>query len=247
MHGNQTMNDLKILLFIVEGSTDKVSLEPAIYKLVSNQEVEFYITNGDTLSDTSVKVDIATRIKQVVNDFLFRNKFQSNDICEIVQIVDLDGAFSPNSVVSNGNVEKTEYYDNKIICKYKQMFIKTKSYKMSNLLHLIALTEIKISNKVKVPYSLYYMSCNLEHTLHNKPNCTIKEKIEYSKVFAKKYNDPIKFEQLFNSIEIKIEGTYKETREYVQQGTNSLKRGSNFWICIDYLKNKSIVKTKKQN
>ena len=236
-HGSPLMNESKILLLIVEGSTDKDCLEPAMDKLVSNLKTKFYVTRGDTLSDIKSKVDIETKIKEVIDGFLMRNKFNAEDICEVVQIIDLDGVFSPNKVVNDGDVIKPEYYGNRIICKNKFMFLKTKQHKKSNLLHLISLKELKISKKILVPYSIYYMACNLEHTLHNKRNCTDKEKIEYSEMFASKYSDPIKFEQLFNSPEIKVDGTYEETREYVQQGKNSLKRGSNFWLCINRFKN----------
>ena len=42
-----------------------------------------------------------------------------------------------------------------------------------------------------------------------------------------------RFEKFFNEEDIKINGTYEETWKYVQQGLNSLLRGSNFWICIN--------------
>ena len=35
-----------------------------------------------------------------------------------------------------------------------------------------------------MPYSIFYMSCNLDHVLHNKRNSTKEEKQEDSVVFA---------------------------------------------------------------
>ena len=49
---------------------------------------------------------------------------------------------------------------------------------------------------------------------------------------AQYYDDPRKFESFFNGSDIKIPGTYQETWNHIQIALNSLKRGSNFWICI---------------
>lgn len=67
---------------------------------------------------------------------------------------------------------------------------------------------------------------------------TKEQKQEDSIYFADNYDDPEKFASFFNGSNIKIEGTYPETWSYAQIELNSLKRGSNFWICIDgYKKN----------
>ena len=77
------------------------------------------------------------------------------------------------------------------------------------------------------------MSCNLDHVLHNKRNSTKEQKQTDSLVFADNYDDPRKFESFFNGSDIKIPGTYQETWNHIQIALNSLKRGSNFWICIE--------------
>ena len=96
-----------------------------------------------------------------------------------------------------------------------------------------SILKISIPFGVIVPYSIFYMSCNLDHVLHNKRNSTKQQKQADSLVFADNYDDPEKFEAFFNGSDIKISGTYQETWEHIQIELNSLKRGSNFWICIE--------------
>lgn len=81
------------------------------------------------------------------------------------------------------------------------------------------------------------MSCNLDHLLHNKRNSTTEEKRRDSIYFADNYDEPDKFKAFFNGQDIKIEGTYLETWEYAKIELNSLKRGSNFWLCIENYEN----------
>lgn len=227
---------LKVLLFIVEGQSDEAALAPALEQIISTKKVKFKVMRADITADyASSVVNIEERIKnKAVKTFLKENpQFTSNDICEIVHIVDIDGAFIPNDKVEQADVEQMQYGEDRIICRDKVQYLKTKENKKMNLLHLSSLSEIKITNGIIVPYSVFYMSCNLDHVLHNMKNATINEKKANSIKFADNYDDPDKFIDFFNGVDIKIVGTYSETWEYIQKDLNSLKRGSNFWICID--------------
>ena len=230
------MNESKVLLFIVEGPSDEASLAPALEQIITGSKVKFKVMRADITCDYDSTVgNIERRIKVLgVKRFLTENsQFSSNDICGVIHIVDLDGAFAPDHIVIQGDVEHTQYYDNQIICKDRELFLRTKNNKEANLLHLASISQISIPNGIVVPYSIFYMSCNLDHVLHNKRNSTKEEKQEDSVVFADNYDDPEKFASFFNGSDIKIEGTYPETWKYAQIELNSLKRGSNFWICIN--------------
>lgn len=53
----------KVILFLVEGITDKVSLEGVLSELIETKEVAFQITQGDVTSDKNSKPEnILTRI-----------------------------------------------------------------------------------------------------------------------------------------------------------------------------------------
>ena len=235
------MTESKVLLFIVEGPSDEASLAPALEQIITRSKVKFKVMRADITCDYDSTVDnIERRIKVLgVKRFLTENsQFSSNDICGVIHIVDLDGAFAPDDIVIQGDVEHTQYFDNQIICKDRELFLRTKNNKEANLLHLASISQISIPNGIVVQYSIFYLSCNLDHVLHNKRNSTKEEKQEDSVVFADNYDDPEKFASFFNGSDIKIEGTYPETWKYAQIELNSLKRGSNFWICIDtYKKN----------
>lgn len=235
------MTESKVLLFIVEGPSDEASLAPALEQIITGSKVKFKVMRADITCDYDSTVDnIERRIKVLgVKRFLTENsQFSSNDICGVIHIVDLDGAFAPDDIVIQEDVEHTQYFDNQIICKDRELFLRTKNNKEANLLHLASISQISIPNGIVVPYSIFYMSCNLDHVLHNKRNSTKEEKQEDSVFFADNYDDPEKFASFFNGSDIKIEGTYPETWKYAQIELNSLKRGSNFWICIDtYKKN----------
>ena len=237
------MDESKVLLFIVEGISDEASLAPALEKIITDSKVKFKVMRADITSDYDSTVNnIERRIKELgVKRFLKENsQFSSNDICGIVHIVDLDGAFAPDNIVVEGDVEDAQYYDDKIVCRDRLQFLKSKNNKEKNLLHLSLLTSISIPNGIVVPYSVFYMSCNLDHVLHNKRNSSKEQKINDSVFFADNYDDPNKFTDFFNGSDIRIDGTYFETWQYAQIQLNSLSRGSNFWICIEEHRNKSL-------
>lgn len=234
------MDEKKLILFIVEGSTDETSLAPALEAIIENKTVKFKVMHTDITSDYDSTVsNIEERIKeQAVRKFLLANhQFTARDICAIVHIVDLDGAFTSDDIVGEDAIEQALYFDDSIICKNLTEYIRSKNNKMANLLHLIQLSEIKIPYGYIVPYSIYFMSCNLDHVLHNKRNSTQEEKINNSFAFTDEYDDPEKFKAFMNSKDVKVPGTYQETWQYVKNGNNSLKRGSNLWICVDKYEN----------
>lgn len=229
------MTEKKVLLFIVEGISDETALAPALEKIISARRIKFKVMRSDITSDYASNVsNIEKRIKeQCVKKFLFENtQFTHNDICEIVHIVDTDGAFIPNNDVFTEDIEDPVYLDKRINCKNRDLFIKTKENKVKNLLHLMKIKEIAIPFGKKVPYSVYFMSCNLDHVLHDKRNSTDTEKKENSLDFAEQYDEPESFKTFFEDKLIKIDGTYETTWNYIQQNYNSLARGSNFWLYI---------------
>ena len=127
------MTESKVLLFIVEGPSDEESLAPALEKIITGSKVKFKVMRADITCDFDSTVDnIERRIKVLgVKRFLTENsQFSSNDICGVVHIVDLDGAFAPDDIVIQGDVEHAQYLDNQIICKDRELFLRTKKLKI---------------------------------------------------------------------------------------------------------------------
>lgn len=228
------MSKSKIVLFIVEGRSDEQALAPALVKLFNNT-VKFKIVRSDITSDYASNTNnIEKRIKRkCVEKFLEENaQFVKKDICEIVQIVDLDGAFAPDTILIAKNVKKNGYYPDRIEVAQEKMakIIASRTNKRAILNHLVTLKNISIARGYTVPYSVYFMSCNLDHVLHNKMNSS--NKIADSIRFADKYDDLNAFKEFFNANFVKISGSYVETWDYAKQDLNSLQRGSNFWLCL---------------
>ncbi len=85
----------------------------------------------------------------------------------------------------------------------------------------------------QVPYRVYYMSCNLDHVLHNKRNSTDEEKETDAYKFAKKYkNDVEGFTKFICDSDFSVNGDYKESWAYIEDGLNSIARHTNLGICI---------------
>lgn len=230
------MAEKKILLFIVEGRSDETALAPALEKIVTAHNVKFKVMRTDITSDfASNENNIERRIKeQAVKKFLKANpQFSSKDICGLVHITDLDGVFINDDFVKETATDDPVYKNTCIECKDREMFLKSQNNKKKNLLHLISIREIVIPEGVIVPYAIYFMSCNLDHVLHDERNLTEDEKKDKSLDFADKYDEPLEFKEFFNKEDVKIDGSYLGTWNDIQNDLNSLKKGSNFWICID--------------
>ena len=64
----------------------------------------------------------------------------------------------------------------------RQAIIRRNQQKQENLYRLTSTGQIW-----KIPYKVYYMSCNLDHVLHNKRNSTDEDKEDDAYAFAIRY------------------------------------------------------------
>ena len=84
-----------------------------------------------------------------------------------------------------------------------------------------------------IPYQAYYMSCNLEHVLHNEMNLTDSEKEKLAFEFAKKYSENLPgFVEYISCSSFCVPGDYLQTWQYVRDGLHSLERHTNLGICL---------------
>ncbi|MDY4011171.1 MAG: hypothetical protein SOY60_05860 [Fusobacterium gastrosuis] len=70
-----------------------------------------------------------------------------------------------------------------------------------------------------ISYKIYYMSCNLEHVLHNKlENLTDDEKKELANQFADKfYEKEYEFVKFINNSDFKVLGNYEDTWDFIKK------------------------------
>ena len=102
----------KVILFIVEGITDKTALGSVLDAILSNEKIHFAITEGDITTKDDVNAsNVIRRSNEIVNFTQERYHFKAFDLLEIVHLIDTDGAFIPDTaVIDNPNVEHIQYY-----------------------------------------------------------------------------------------------------------------------------------------
>lgn len=239
------------VLFIVEGKSDQHALESPIKKLYEkfapNKVVEFIMitengdkTGGDiTTKGTSTKNTIEESIrKYILKPCLcgYMPKAILPSIEEIVHIVDLDGAFIPDEKIKEDkSISHIRYEVENIVCKKRTETAERNKRKRENLEHLISLEEFIYSGH-PMKYYVYYFSSNLDHFLHNDANLDYRQKTIAADLFADTYNDSQKFVSFFLDKQNPTHNmSYKESWEYVKQGTNSLAKGTNLNVLIKKL------------
>ena len=233
----------KFILFIVEGYNDKTEIDAVLHSPWFEQyrqlyEPVFYITHGDVMLSSirvrnrKVKVT-AVNIQKVLDDIVldFRrtsgpySNISVSDIQEVVQITDTDGTFIPRyNVIRDNSCVYSTYFDDCIRINNIDGIIGRNRRKSEIIKKLLNVKQIG-----NIPYSLYYVSCNMDHVLSNERNLSREAKGDNSKKFAftcRKTPGHLS-QSLFNS-KIMANGTYEESWEIIQDGLNSLGRYTNF-------------------
>lgn len=228
--GEITMSAKKVILFIVEGLSDMHSLSIMLSRLINSKNVQFQIVGGDITScKESNHSNIIKKLNEVVKKFLERTHFKKQNILEIIHLVDTDGAYVNEFYINEGPVSKFHYSPEAITARSIQEVLERNVKKSALMNRLSTLT--KISN---LPYSIYYFSCNLDHALHNIYNLDDDLKIEKAYDFSDKYADDLPgFIDFINDASLKVNGTYKETWNFIKLENNSLNRNSNFHLVIN--------------
>lgn len=238
----------KVVLFIVEGRSDMAALERPIQNLLEGNEqgieATFLIAECDVTSD---RRNTPTNIEQKINRFYFEPFFSANDFCypkdvlEVVHIVDLDGTFIPEENCRAFDAEHFAadgfVYDPP--CVYgetSEAVIVRNRQKAANIKHLLTLDTIKVDSKT-CPYSVFFFSSNIDHYLHDKLNLSGREKIAKAESFADRCDkDPEWFVRRICQHSHALKGmTHEESWAYIMDGTNSVKRHTNFNLYLENL------------
>lgn len=221
------MKTKKVILFIVEGITDKTSLGGIIDKLVDNEKVRFYISDGDIASDRFTNPQNAVnKVNEHLKRFLDSYSFKKSDLLQIVHLVDTDGAYISDEYVQAGDVEGFVYSTEVIIAKSTARVIERNNRKKQVMNRLASCPQIS-----KIPYAMYYFSCNLEHVLHNEISLDDNLKFEYAERFSDSfYKREREFIDFISDEKFAVKGSLKETWDFIRLDNNSLKRYTNFHL-----------------
>lgn len=196
----------------------------------SSSRIEPLVMHGDITSDRTItNSNIIKRLHEEIRAFCNKKFLTKSNILRIVHIIDTDGAFIPDDLVQEApDCSQIVYSEDNIKCSSKQNLCRRNHIKQQNVQKLL-----DTHNIGGLSYSLYYMSSNLEHVLHNRINLTDEEKEELSYEFAEICTDkPEYFIQLMTSQTVFIDGSYKESWDYIKSGKHSLERHSNLALCF---------------
>lgn len=229
----------KIILFIVEGISDEISLSLIMSRLIEkNKLVKFKVMGGDITTEYNSKPEnIQDKLTMKVKAYLSKYGYKKSDVIEIVHLLDTDGVYISESLIEEKGKGKIFYAPHRVYSSNKEAIIQRNQQK-SKILNKLVQTQ----NLNGIPYSAYYFSCNLEHVLYNEPNTSDNKKVDLAHEFEEKYYyEPWKFVDFINSREFAYRGRYKHSWEFLKKGNNSLKRKTNFNIFINRIAVKDMV------
>lgn len=222
----------KVLLFIVEGLSDKVSFEGQFVKFFSSFDVQVAVMRCDVTTEV-YSSEIKPYLNSRIEEFCSIEKVKKTDIKGIVHLVDTDGAFVSEDCVKQNTSDETEYTDKEILAKNRETLIEQNKKKSLVLKKLCSMRTLAGIN-----YTVYFLSRTLEHVLHNRiENLTDQDKTELSEAFDDSYADNLEGFLAFIADEVfAVKGDYKQTWDFIKQDTNSLKRYSNLHLLFEVKK-----------
>ena len=218
------------MIFILEGPSDDTSLTGSLKYFFASSRIEPLIMHGDITSYRNVtNRNIIKKLHEEIKAFCNKNFLTKGNILRIVHIIDTYGAFIPDELIQEDiDCRQIVYSENSIRCISKKNLIRRNHIKQQNLQKLL-----DTHNIGGLSYSVYYMSSNLEHVLHNRINLTDEEKEELSYEFAEICAEkPEYFIQLMTSQTVFIDGSYRESWDFIKSGKHSLERHSNLALCF---------------
>ena len=220
----------KVVFIIVEGPSDDEALGTLFCKIFDNNSVYVHIMHKDITTDRGIKPEnILAKLGNEVRKYAKANHFTNQDFQEIIHIVDMDGAYVPEEcVVENSKITKTIYSTSNILTSSVSNILSRNEQKRNNLNKLCLCSKLW-----NISYRVFYMSCNLDHVLHNKLNISDIEKENIAHEFAAYYRTNVgKFRRFMLDSDFSVVAGYKESWEFIKSGIESLQRHTNVGLCF---------------
>ena len=220
----------KIVFVIVEGPSDDEALGVLLHKVYDKNTVYVHIEHGDvTTARGAGSSTILAMLGEIVDNYMKANHFSKIHFQEIIHIVDMDGAYIPDdAVAADATAKKPIYSQREIRTANVQGIINRNKTKRA------CINKISSTRRLHdIPYQVYYMSCNLDHVLFDKPNSSDEEKEKDSLSFAKRYRSNIPdFVKFISKSTFSVGVPYLESWSFIKEEKHSLERHTNFGICI---------------
>lgn len=146
------MQSKKVVIFIVEGITDEISIGYIITKLNKDNKVFFQIVNKDITSDySSDSYNIIKKLNEQIKYSIEEKHFKRSDIIKVVHLVDTDGVYAKEESIKYKDIEKVEYESENIYTNNVDK-IRERNKRKSQILDKLSNT--KVINKI--PYEVYF-------------------------------------------------------------------------------------------
>ena len=225
------MSEKKVVVFIVEGPSDEAALGTIMKEYFSGNEVQFVVVHGDiTLNDYVLKDDILKKINEQIEGIKNRYRYVQEDFIKIIHIVDMDGVYIPAEDIKETDTEEIQYYEDHIEVKNAGT-IAERNKRKGDILY-----KLRKTGKVnRIPYRVYFNSCNLEHILYGElKNYSDEEKQILSDDFAERYDGKAdEFIEFISASTVAVPGTYQKTWDYIEKDKNSLNRHTNMHLIFE--------------
>lgn len=221
----------KIVFVIVEGPSDAEALEILLNRIYDKNSVYLKIMYGDVTTENGSSYSmILSKLGGILQAYMKNNHLAESHFQEIIHIVDMDGAYVPDSIIVKDETAHRTIYS----------LTEIRTDKVSKIIDRNA-TKRGCINKISstptlhnIPYQAYFMSCNLDHVLYDKPNSTDEEKERDAFSFAKRYCRNIQeFVKFISESPFSVGGSYLESWSFIKEGIHSLERYTNLGICIE--------------
>ena len=221
----------KIVFIIVEGPSDDEALGVIFTRLYDKNAVHVEITHGDITSDLSVTPgNIVSKIGNLIRGYARSNHYRAADFQEVIHLIDMDGAYVPETAIIEDKQAKKVLYTTTAIHTRNPEQIKERNRRKRENIDRICFT-----NKIwgSVHYRAYYMSSNLDHVLYDKLNSTDIEKENNAYNFAVAYKDHLDdFLTFISDSEFSVCGDFRISWQFIKEGCHSLERYTNLGICF---------------
>jgi len=217
----------KIILIIVEGPSDSTALDAYLSDVFSADFIHIVIVYGDVTTANGVnRSNIRRRVAEIVRHFLVEAHMKADCVRRIIHIADTDGAFiADDCIIEDPACKKTCYTITAIRTANKVKIEKRNHIKRLCLLELSQTREI-----MKIPYGIYFMSCNLEHVLFDQLNCTNEAKEEMSYRFSRRFSQKSDFQTFITESDFAVRDSYSNSWKFIQRNAESLKRHTNLGL-----------------
>lgn len=220
----------KIVFVIVEGPSDDNALGLMFTRYYKDKQVYVHILHRDITTERGMnKARILNAVADEVKAYAHNTHLKYSHFHEIIHIIDTDGAYIDNAhVIDDPTAEEPVYSETEIRTKDKPGIERRNLQKRENL------DKMTVTKTIwKIPYNVYYMSCNLDHVLHDKLNSTDEEKEQDAYDFAKRYeNDLAGFLNFISNSQFSVHGNYVETWKFIKEDLHSLERHTNLGLCF---------------